>query len=622
MSSISTPLPSRQRYESGILRWLSTTDHKDIGILYTTTAMIFFLIGGIEALLIRIQLGAPDQTFLTPTVYNEIFTMHGTTMIFLFAMPIIVGLGNYMVPLMIGARDMAFPRLNALSYWLFLTGGILLYSSFLLGGAPAGGWFAYTPLTTLQYSPGHGMDYWILGIIITGFGSTAGAINFVVTILNMRAPGMSFFRMPLFVWQILVTVFLMLFALPALTVDAILLYLERSFGANFFSVTAGGDPLLWQHLFWFFGHPEVYILILPAFGIISEIVPVFSRKPIFGYGAIAFSGIAIGFLGFTVWAHHMFAVGMSPLADSIFALDSMIIAVPTSIKIFNWTATMWGGKIDFKTPMLFAVGMIAMFIIGGLSGVAVAVIPFDLQVTDTYFVVAHFHYVLFGGTVMAFFGGLYYWLPKITGRLLDDRLGKWNFWTMLIGFNITFFPMHILGLLGMPRRIWTYGTDTGWGSYNLLETVGGFIIAFSVLLFVINFFVSVRKGQIAGNDPWDGQTLEWLTSSPPPKYNFAVIPHIHGRRPAWDLKHPELLDQDELDREAPPEFPKARPGAHVHVPMHSLKPIVVGVGVTIFGYGMIYHNILIAVGIATFLFGIISWVNEYVPPEVVPSVQH
>lgn len=606
MATTSEVWTSSRHTTNPILKWITSTNHKEIGILYTVTSFIFFLVGGVEALIIRLQLGAPDNKLVSPEVYNQIFTMHGTTMIFLFAMPILVGLANYVVPLQIGARDMAFPRLNAFSYWAFLFGGLLLYSSFILGGAPDAGWFAYAPLTTTQFSHGQGMDFWALGIIMTGVGTTAGAINFIVTTLNMRAPGMTLLKMPLFTWQVLVTAFLMIFAIPSLTVDAILLFIERNFGAPFFLASQGGDPLLWQHLFWFFGHPEVYILILPAFGVISEVIPVFSRKPIFGYSAIVLSGIAIGFLGFTVWAHHMFAVGMSPIADAIFSLDSMIIAVPTSIKIFNWIATLWGGSIDFKAPLLFAVGFIAMFIIGGLSGVSLAVVPVDLQVEDTYYVVAHLHYVLFGGTVFAVFSGLFYWFPKYTGRLLNDRLGKWQFWTMLIGFNLTFFPMHILGLLGMPRRIYTYGPGTGWDTLNLLETIGSFIIAIAILIFLWNFFTSLRGGETAGNDPWDAQTLEWTVSSPPPHYNFAVIPTVESRRPFWDAKHPELGNPHPTVTQ--PDLTGT--STLIHMPGGSYAPIIMGLGLLIFSIGMLYFHLLSIAGVAVVLAGIVVWSSE------------
>ncbi|MDE3089275.1 MAG: cytochrome c oxidase subunit I [Chloroflexota bacterium] len=604
MTTTAGALAIEKRYDSGILRWITTVNHKDIGILYMVTAFAFFCVGGLESLLMRTQLGSANNTFLPPDVYNQIFTMHGTTMIFLFVMPMMAGFANYTIPLMIGARDMAFPRLNALSYWFLLFGGLMLYSSFLLGGAPADGWFAYAPLTTGQYSASHGMDFWVLGILMTGVGSTLGVINFIVTILNMRAPGMSFARMPLFVWQLLVTSFLILFALPSLTVAAILLFFERNFGAPFYAAAAGGDPLLWQHLFWFFGHPEVYILILPAFGIISEVLPVFSRKPIFGYTAVAYSGVAIGFLGFTVWAHHMFAVGMSPIADAIFSLDSMIIAVPTSIKIFNWIATIWGGKINLKAPFLFAVGFIAMFIIGGLSGVSLAVVPIDFQVTDTYYVVAHLHYVLFGGSVFAIFSGIFYWFPKITGRLMSDRIGKLQFWAMFVGFNLTFFPMHILGLLGMPRRIYTYGNNLGWDTWNLLETVGAFIIGLSILVFLWNFFVSIRRGEKAGNDPWDAQTLEWTTTSPPPEYNFAAIPTVNSRRPFWDLKYPALAHGKTPGMTVPE--------AHgpIHMPAGSFNPIIIGLGLTIAFYGLLYNYPLAVAGVAVIFAGIIRWARE------------
>lgn len=596
MANTIEELPILVKRPSGLLGWLASTNHKDIGILYMVTAIAFLLVGGLEAMLIRLQLARPENRLLSPDTYSQIFTMHGTTMIFLFAMPILIGFANFAVPLMIGARDMAFPRLNAFSYWAFLFGGLLMYSSFLLGGAADAGWFAYAPLNGSQFSPSHGMDFWALGIILTGIGSTAGAINLIVTILNLRAPGMTLLRMPLFVWQILVTVFLIIFAIPSLTVDAILLFFSRNFGAPFFASGQGADPLLWQHLFWFFGHPEVYILILPAFGIISEVVPAFSRKPIFGYGAIVYSGIAIGFLSFTVWAHHMFAVGMSPIADAVFSIDSMVIAVPTSIKIFNWIATMWGGKINAKSAFLFAVGFIAMFIIGGLSGVSLAVVPVDLQVTDTYYVVAHLHYVLFGGTVFAVFSGIFYWFPKLTGRLLDEKLGRWQFWTLFLGFNLTFFPMHILGLLGMPRRVYTYAEGLGWGALNLVETLGAFVIALAILIFLWNVFSSLRQGKVAGDDPWGAQTLEWTTSSPPPAYNFAVIPIIHSRRPAWD-KNKGL---------APPD----QGPAGFHLPGPSYNPALLALGLMAAAFGLIYNPWLALPGAAIAFAGIVSWSRE------------
>jgi cytochrome c oxidase subunit 1 len=448
------------------------------------------------------------------------------------------------------------------------------------------------------------MDFWVLGVLMTGVGSTVGSLNFVVTILNMRAPGMKMSRMPMFVWQQLVTSFLILFAMPSLTVAAILLFFERNFGAPFYLAAQGGDPLLWQHLFWFFGHPEVYILILPAFGIISEVLPVFSRKPIFGYSAVAYSGVAIGFLGFTVWAHHMFAVGMNPIADAVFSLDSMIIAVPTSVKIFNWIATIWGGKINLKASFLFAVGFIAMFIIGGLSGVSLAVVPVNFQVTDTYYVVAHLHYVLFGGSVFAIFAGTFYWFPKVTGRLLNDRLGKLQFWVQFVGFNLTFFPMHILGLLGMPRRIYTYGSQYGWDTLNLLETIGAFTIALALLIFLWNFFVSIRSGEKAGNDPWDAHTLEWTTTSPPPAFNFATIPTVRNRRPFWDQKYPEHPG----DKAAPPAAAAAEVAPHL--PAGSFYPIIIALGLAAAFYAMIFMLPLAIIGVVITFVGIIGWVQE------------
>ncbi len=554
--------------------WITTTDHKKIGILYLYTAFIFFLAGGIEASLIRLQLAQPNAKVLSPEAYDQIFTMHGTTMIFLFVMPTMAGFGNYLVPLMIGARDMAFPRLNALGYWLLFFGGLFLYTSFLFGSAPNAGWFSYAPLTeatpaclaqgvgtTAQlqaqaaaqaaaagaqgcFAPGPNADFWVIGVNLLGIASIVGALNFIVTILRLRAPGMTINRMPLFVWMTLVTSFLLVFALPSLTVASFLLLFDRHLGTHFYQTAggAGGDPLLWQHLFWSFGHPEVYILILPAFGMISEILPVFSGKPIFGYTFVAWSGVAIGFLSFTVWAHHMFAVGLPTIAQAFFASTTTLIAIPTAVKIFNWVATLYGGRLRFNVPMLFATGFIAMFLIGGLNGAALAVVPFDYQITDTYFVVAHIHYVLFGGSVLAIFGGLFYWFPKMAGRMLNETLGKIQFWLMIIGLNLAFFPMHILGLLGMPRRQYTYPPDLGWSGLNLLSSIGVAILVVAILVFLVNFFITLRKPADAPADPWDAFTLEWATTSPPPKENFETIPVVRGRRPLWDIKHPDKAD--------------------------------------------------------------------------------
>ncbi len=548
--NVTTGVRRRRFSESYIGEWLTTTDHKKIGLMYIITGFFFFLVGGMEALLIRAQLAEPNGKVLSPTVYNEVFTMHGTTMIFLFVIPVLSGFGNYVVPLMIGARDMAFPRMNSFGYWVLLFGGIFLQSSFLFGAAPNGGWFMYAPLSEMTANCGHAVsctqgmnaDFWILGTTLLGVSSIAGSLNFVVTIFRLRAPGMSINRMPLFTWMILVMSFLLLFALPSLTVASLLLLLDRHAGTHFYQYANNGDPLLWQHLFWSFGHPEVYILILPAFGIISEVLPVFSRKPIFGYTFIAWSGVAIGFLSFTVWAHHMFAVGLPPIAQAFFATSTTLIAIPTAVKIFNWLATIYGGKLNLKVPMLFALGFIAMFLIGGLNGAALAVVPFDYQVTDSYFVVAHIHYVLFGGTAFGIFAGIYYWYPKFTGKLLSERLGQWHFWLTLIGMNLTFFPMHILGILGMPRRVYTFPGDLGWNELNLLASIGAFVIGVSVLVFLYNVVLTMKNGQLAGDDPWDAFTLEWDTSSPPKKYNFLEIPIVRSRRPFYDKKYPEIAD--------------------------------------------------------------------------------
>src|SRR5687767_2498658 len=502
---------ARPTSTTGVWSWFTTVDHKKIGILYGVTAFFFFILGGLEAIVIRLQLAQPNGNVLSNNLYNQFFTMHGLTMIFFVVMPMGVALMNYFIPLMIGARDVAFPRLNAFSYWVFLGAGIFVYSSFFLGGAPDGGWFGYAPLS--ETLPSHGMDFYAIGLQVAGIASLAGAINFVVTILNMRAPGMTLLRMPVFIWMSLVVSFLLVFALPVLSIALFQLMFDRLFGANFFDPAMGADPLLWQHLFWVFGHPEVYILILPAMGIVSEVIPVFSRKPLFGYAAIVFAGAAIGFMGWGVWAHHMFATGLGPVANSAFALSTMFIAVPTGVKIFNWLGTMWGGSLRFTTAMLFSIGFVSMFVIGGLSGVTHSIVPHDAQQTDTYYVVAHFHYVLFGGALFAIMSGLYYWWPKIFGHLLNEKLGQLHFWLWFIGFNMTFAPMHIVGLQGMPRRVATYPENMGWDMWNSIMTMGAFVIAISVLVFLANVAISRRRGEEAGADPWDARTLEWSIPS-------------------------------------------------------------------------------------------------------------
>ncbi len=541
MSAAVTPFVRRPA-EVGATSWLRTVDHKQIGVLYIGMGLVFLLIGGIESLVMRAQLAAPEARLVDPQLYDQLFTMHGITMIFLAAIPLLIGFANYVVPLMIGARDVAFPRLNALSFWLSLFGGLLLYFSIVAGGAPDAGWFAYPPLSDRPYATGTGLDYYVLGLAVNGVGTIVGAINLAVTILLLRCPGLSISRLPLFVWMTLVTSFLILGAYPALTAGLVMLMVDRLLGAHFFTAATGGEPLLWQHVFWFFGHPEVYIVILPAFGMISEIIPVFSGKPIFGYRFVAGSSVAIAFLSFSVWAHHMFAVGLSAGENVFFSAASMLIAVPTGVKIFNWLATMMGGRLRFVTAMRFAVGFIAVFVVGGLTGVSLAIVPLDWAVTDSYYVVAHMHYVLFGGVVFGVFAGSYYWFPKITGRFLSERLGRWHFWLTFVGFNLTFLPQHWLGMQGMARRMWTYAADTGWGPLNLLSSVGAAILAVSVLAFAWNVVASLRGGASAGDDPWDAWTLEWATTSPPPPENFAAVPVVTSKRPLWDRKHPDMKD--------------------------------------------------------------------------------
>ena len=601
--------------KTGLWSWITTVDHKRIGILYGATAFLFFLIGGIEALILRLQLMSPNGTLVDPDTYNALFTMHGTTMIFLGVMPLSAAFFNFFIPIQIGARDVAFPRLNAFSYWVFLLGGLLINSSFLVGAPPDGGWFGYANLTGSRVmeataaapAPGMNIDFWVIGLQILGIASIAAALNFFVTIVNLRAPGMKMLRMPMFVWMSFVVQVLLLLAFPVITVALVFLMMDRNFGSSFFMPDGGGDPIMWQHLFWIFGHPEVYILILPAFGIASEVLPVFSRKPLFGYTAMVFSGIFIGFVGFGVWSHHMFATGMGPFADTFFSMATMVIAIPTGVKIFNWIGTIWGGSLRYTSAMMFAIAMVALFIIGGLSGVMHASPPADLQQTDTYFIVAHFHYVLFGGSIFGLTAGAYYWWPKMFGRLLDEGLGKIHFWLMFIGMNLTFFPMHFLGLNGMPRRVYTYPEGLNFEFWNQIETVGAFVIAASFLVFIVNIIKTWMGPANAPADPWHGATLEWSIPSPPQEFNFPKLPVVGSSMPQWDAR-----------RAAGGHLPEPAlvSGADIPMPNPSYWPLMAAIGVNLVLGSLLFVRIwpywwefMIASGLFLF-FSVYKWAFE------------
>jgi cytochrome c oxidase subunit 1 len=610
-------LPASEGHR-GMWAWITTTDHKKIGILYGVSAMLFFIIGGVEALLIRTQLALPNGEVLSADAYNQMFTMHATTMVFLVIMPAAAAFTNYFLPILIGARDVAFPRLNALSYWIFFFGGLFLTLSFFLGGGADGGWFGYAPLST-EVPEIVRMDYWALGIQVLGVASIASSVNFITTVFTMRAPGMSLMRMPVFAWMATVVSFLLLFSLPIIAIGLFQVYFDRNLGTPFFDAASGGDPILWQHLFWLFGHPEVYVLILPAMGIVSEVLPTFSRKPLFGRSFVIFSGIAIGFMGFGVWAHHMFTSGLGPVAEAAFALTTMFIAVPTGVKIFNWLGTIWGGSLRLNTAMLFSLGFIAMFTIGGLSGVTHSIVPADSQQHDTYYVVAHFHYVLFGGAIFGLMSGIYYWFPKVTGRLLSETLGKWHFWLTFIGFNLTFAPMHLLGLNGMPRRTYRYPEGLGFEFWNMLATVGSFVIAVSVMVLLWNWIRSFRHGAVAGPDPWDGRTLEWSITSPPPEHNFDEIPLVQAEDDWWHRKY----STDEAGRAVPivaggsgeGEEHDAGNGDHgdIHLPSPSYYPALAALGLFVVLMGLVYVPwglLAVGAGAVITLWGLFGWSLE------------
>ncbi len=613
------PKPIPAEYPSYLkgdpIGWLNTIDHKRVAVLYGVSALLFMVLGGIEALLIRIQLFEPNNKFLSAHAYNQVFTMHGTTMIFLVVMPLLLGAAaNFIVPLQIGARDVAFPRINALSFWIFLSGAAFLHMGWFWhhGGLPDAGWFGYANLTERQYTPGMAIDFWDIGLLILGISTVLTGLNFFTTIVTMRAPGMTYMRMPMFVWSILITSILILLAFPPLTVGLIFLFMDRFFGTHYYQAVAGATPILWQHLFWLFGHPEVYIMALPAFGMISELLPTFSRKPLFGYPMMVYSVILIAFLSYGVWGHHMFATGMGPVADATFAITSMLIAIPTGIKIFSWIATVWGGSLRMTTAFYFALGFIIEFTIGGLSGIMHASVPIDLQQTDSYFVVAHFHYVLFGGVMFAILGSFYYWWPKVTGRMLNEKLGKLQFWLTVIGFNGTFFPMHFLGTWGMPRRIYTYGAGMGWTFWNQFETVSAFILGLAFLIMFINLLTSLFNGEIAPADPWDGRTLEWSMPSPPPAFNFVTIPEVHARDAFWARKYGSTGSRASQAPAVAGDPPNTKAAEHIHMPEPSFFPIVLAGGLLLCGLGMVvaWWRLIMAGGAIIFL-SIIGMAFQY-----------
>ena len=608
---VPSPVPTTvQTYKGTVWDWLTTTDHKKIGTLYLFTALFFFLVGGLEAEIIRAQLGAPNRHLVSAETYNQIFTMHGTTMIFLAIMPLSAAFFNFLIPLQIGARDVAFPRLNAFSYWVYLFGGLFISIPILFGHGPNAGWFGYAPLTTKTYSPGINIDFWVIGLQILGISSLAAGFNFITTIINLRSPGMSLMRMPMFTWMAFIVQFMIILAFPVVTVALFFLLMDRFFGTQFYEVASGGDPLLWQHLFWIFGHPEVYILVLPAFGLVSEVLPTFSKKPLFGYPVMVYSGILIGFLGFGVWAHHMFAVGLGPIADSVFGVTTMLIAIPTGVKIFNWIGTIAQGQFKATSASLFAVGLVALFTIGGISGVMHSSPPADLQQTDSYFIVAHFHYVLFGGSIMGIFAGIYYYFPKMFGRMLNEKLGKIHFWLTFIGMNLTFFPMHFSGMLGMPRRVYTYDSGQGWELFNALSTYGAYLLALATLFFIYNFFKSKKSGRPAGPNPWGAGTLEWTIPSPPPPYNFVVLPTVTSRYPLWEGKQADI-ESARINQQGG----KTAEQLGIVLPYGTIKPLLAALFMIVMFSGLIVGHWLVLVGSAAMVLALYGWLTSPLEPE-------